>query len=281
MRTKYNDDLLRNIIIIKLSKNETEGAIESVLNSKRCMLSGAALLDAKIKIITHVTAERRFSIIEDTVNKFENDKQLWGELIVPLFLTMNELSNKSDRDGVSRKIMKFYRYAKKSGSIPVAALNVVAHIKLVNLEEKVARFNNIRLQFPEKRYSQLLSKKINSLNIVTTEALKILSVGSGKGIVKAYKILVESYDSLVTEVNNIVPPIKDKNYLKSFRRGMLKVTSPLQRKVNEFRREAKKHIFNSEILSKDNFFFLKNYSKGFHVMYFPDNPIIMDRGGRR
>ncbi len=281
LKAAYNGDLLRNIVIIQLSQNKVDEAINYISKFDNCNIAADTLSDVKLKIVQHVSEGKRYSVIQEVVDKFSNDKSLWGHMIEPLFTLRGELTSSSEKQEMENRIYAYFNHAKSSGEVPVGALNVVAHLKLIRLEQMISGFTSIKLAFPEKTYSALLGQKLNELNNITTKALEILTTGSGKGIVASYKALVESYQQLIDEVKNFIPPNTDNDYLASFKNGMLKVTGPLESKVAEFRREANKHIVQSEILSDYNRFFMKANSPGFNVMYFPDDAVIMDRGGVR
>ncbi len=51
----------------------------------------------------------------------------------------------------------------------------------------------------------------------------IQKIGSGKGIIGAYKVLVEAYESAAEEVEKFTPPGKGPEYVKSFKKSMAQV----------------------------------------------------------
>ena len=136
------------------------------------------------------------------------------------------------------------------------------------------------LSFPDKKFNELLQKKFAILDSLTSEAIGIMSVGSGKGIIKSYSILVSTYNHLISEIDRFTPPGKSPEYLNSFKSSMKNLIKPLVAKVSDFKKEATKQIHSNKILSHNNkeILFGENFSPEFILR---NTGVLMDKGGHR
>jgi hypothetical protein len=141
---------------------------------------------------------------------------------------------------------------------------------------------NMQLSFPEERYNSTLEGMFAQLDVFTQAALRVLDTGSGEGIVKAYRYLVEEYDRFAKKVYQFTPPGKSNDYITSFKKAMSDVVAPIANKSREFKNEAVRQIKNSKILASDNSFFLRGLNIPLDVQYHPaKGAVLMDRGGRK
>jgi len=91
--------------------------------------------------------------------------------------------------------------------------------------------------------------------------------------------LDESYGLLISKVNNFIPEGKSAEYVSSFKKSMTDLILPLQHKVKEFRREAKKQIEANGILSESNPHFLGKDGVNQIKFFSLNHGILMDREG--
>ena len=111
---------------------------------------------------------------------------------------------------------------------------------------------------------------------------QILEIGSGVGIVKSYKYLVQGHEELIKEVNGFIPPEKSEEYIRSFKKGMGGLVAPIEKQAKDFRKAAVKKIETENILSSDNSWFIGNMDLPFSPEYFVDkHGVLMDKGGAR
>ena len=165
--------------------------------------------------------------------------------------------------------------------IPLEGLDAISLIRLAALDEQVKRMNSIKLTFPEAEYNKNLKNKFQQLDKITTEAISIAELGSGIGIVRAYRIVVEGDESLYNEMTTFVPEGKSPEYVASFQKSMAKLGAPLEKQAQEFRESAVRKIEKENILSSDNGWFLVRNS-AIIPEYFNDNGIVlMDKAGAK
>jgi hypothetical protein len=179
-------------------------------------------------------------------------------------------------------MLTYYESSKKSKmSIPLEGLDAISLIRLTALEEQVKRLTSSRLAFPEAEYNKNLKAKFIMLDKITTEAISIAELGSGIGIVKAYRYLVYAHDSLKNEIVSFVPEGKSPEYVSSFQKGMQKLGAPLEKQAEDFRVTAIAKIEKENILSPDNGWFLVR-NDAIIPEYFNDNGnVLMDKAGAK
>ncbi|PIP94368.1 MAG: hypothetical protein COW78_10595 [Bdellovibrio sp. CG22_combo_CG10-13_8_21_14_all_39_27] len=176
--------------------------------------------------------------------------------------------------------MQLYQTAiSQKERVPLEALDRVSEIKMQSLGPISNKLDSIKLSFPEDKYNSLLKQKFALLDQITNEALGIFRIGSGQGVVKAYSILVNAYESTAAEIYNFKPDGKSPEYVTSFQKSMRDIALPLSNKAKEFYNEAVGQISKNDILSNDNALFLIKERQPLPV-YRPLKPgILMDKGG--
>ena len=240
----------------------------------------------KLNLMKFLYESERWSLVEELIDDLSKDKRNYAELIYPLAKLRRAYFSSGRREKalqLNKRILRYYKKAKAVRSkIPLESLDAVADLKVRSLKQKVRELENVPLAFPEKVYNERLKLKFTLLDNITARSLSNLSIGSGKGIVKTYRILVESYQHLINSISTFDPPNKSKAYKASFRKNMENIVVPLRQKITEFKNQAKKSIQQESILSLDNYYFLSNV-KGLPIRlrYFPKTKgVIMDKGGK-
>jgi tetratricopeptide (TPR) repeat protein len=276
----------KNAIVIYLADQRIEEARHLIRKSKQCRIPKSYVTDANMDILKSLVETQRWNSFKDLFGKLEKQKRLWGELIYPLssLYMMYQTSGKhAEARKAKNKMLRFYKHASsRRQDIPLEGLDVIASIKMQGLSFGAAKLDNIKLQYPEKRFNRLLQKKVKQLDRLTAKALEIFKIRSGKGIVKAYQYLVQSYRKVVEEIKAFTPPGKSPEYVKSFKKSMNALVRPIAKKADEFLAEAKKKIYSSKILSPDNKWFLGNEKIPIPIEYdAPAGGVIMDRGGAK
>ena len=139
-----------------------------------------------------------------------------------------------------------------------------------------------KFSFPEVEYNKTLKNKFAQLDRITTEAVAIAEMGSGIGIVKAYRYLVMGHEALRDEVLNFTPTGKSPEYVTSFKKSMAKLVEPLSRQASEFRETAVTKIEKENILSTDNGWFLIKNQFSFIPEFSSENgSALMDKAGAK
>lgn len=285
-RSRNKKNFFKNSYVIYLAHDNYKAARSIVDAGKTCGIPNSIIDEGQIDLIKYLASNKNWGALKDRINIVRNDSNILPEVIYPMSLLAEALKQSGrieDGRTIEVEILNFYSKAKNSRKdIPLEALDVVADLKMRNLRLEVSKLTSIKLTFPEKLYNESLKAKFAQLDQVTSTALKILEVGSGRGIVSAYKYLIESYESVGAEIRNFTPLDKSEDYIKSFKKSMADLTSPLLTKASDFRKEAVGQITKSNILSFDNNYFLQSTQLPVPPEhYYTRGAVLMDRGGKR
>ncbi|MBT5094438.1 MAG: hypothetical protein HOM21_09365, partial [Halobacteriovoraceae bacterium] len=285
-KTRNKKILFKNAIIIYLAEAEIDKASKVLGASYKCNLAKKVLIEAEFDLLNAMITQKNWDTIPGRISKLEKDLKIQAQLIEPLYklsIAYRDSGKLDKQIKMNKKILNYYKSLKrKKVKIPLAALDIVAGLKLMRLDADFSKISKIKLSFPEARYNSRLKKKFAQLDSITTKAVAVLEIGSGRGIVKAYRYLISSYRGLVKEIREFVPAKKPEAYVKSFRKTMKSITRPILKKANEFNREALRHIRSNKILSPDNVYFLSNRALPLDIQYsYYQDGLIMDKGGKK
>lgn len=286
LNSKNKDIFLKNSVILHLSDARIEEAREITKNASRCNTTPAVMTEVRLDILDALAETERWNSYEDQINQLENDPKAWPELIrhMEKLYVVYDASGKNDKTmQLKVRMMRLYQNClKQKIDIPLLSLDAIARIRLADLEKKVRVLDSIVLSFPEKIYNEKLKEKFKQLDDLTSDALDILNIGSGIGIVRAYQLLVVNYRKVAGAIKDFTPPDKGNEYISSFKKTMEKIYSPLYGKADDFVLEARKQIEGSKILSTENNWFLMQGISNFKPEYeYRPGGVLMDRGGRR
>lgn len=282
---KLADSFFTNSYLVHLANNQFNEASEVVNKGAACRIPRSKVEDGHLEILKVLAEQKRWPSYEAYINKLISVK-FRKDLIAPLaklrdsYKALNE--NKKVRD-LNIKINSLYNSQKRQKiQISVSSLWEIAKLELVNLEKSVEDFHKIALTFPEKTYNAALERKLNLLTKIANKSDRIFSIRSGKGTVRAYQILIETYQRFVKELRDFTPPKKDASYIKGFRNAMRQVESPLLKKSLNYLKDARKIINEGKVLSQNNYWFVPKSRMPINPEYhFEGNGVLMDRGGKR
>lgn len=285
-KTKNKETFFKNANIIYLAEDNLQKAVEVLNLGEKCGVGNSAMRDANLDTLKVLAEQERWRSFENLINRIDRYSSNYPHLIYPLSRlreTYLARGRVNEARAANEKLMRFYQISSKKGmKIPLEALDVVAENYLLDLKQAADKLKRLELRFPEKEYNQLLKQKFQYLDEVTSKSLNVFKIGSGHGIVQAYKILVETYKDLALEINSFKPAKKSEDYVSSFQKSMREISAPIFQKANEFEAEAKRQIKNSKILSTANFYFLGKSGLPVTPMFFPvKNGVLMDRGGKQ
>tara|TARA_R110000868_G_scaffold340216_1_gene600903 strand:- start:17226 stop:20111 length:2886 start_codon:yes stop_codon:yes gene_type:complete len=283
-KDKSERTYFRNAHIVALAKGDINAAKNIVSNGYRCKIPTSDLETAQMDIIRAYADEGQINDMMSEVGRVSKVAKLQGELIPFLEIYRKAISS-SGRSTASleKQMIGYYLNAKKRGySLPVDALNAVALIKAQDLESYKSRLESIDLKFPEAVYNKALQTKLAMLDKLTDMSKDVMSVGSGEGIARAYRVLVEAYLHVSQVVADFTPVGKSPEYVQSFRASMGQVAVPLKAKSDELRSEALAKAKSEDILSSDINFLQTMERVSFGVEHHPSRQgVVMDRGGSR
>ncbi len=274
-----------NIGVIALANGDLNTTSKILEDGVSCGINRKDIENLRVDLISRLAEDKRWAKLEREISTLTTASEK-GRVIPQLFELYKEYK-RSGRDKLSDnvrdQIIEFYNYAQRRNiKLELEILDIVAHFSVLKLEALENNLISIRLSFPESAFNTLLKSKISALDRLTDESLRILSIGSGVGIVRAYKLLYENYLNTASEIRNFAPVGKSKEYIDSFQKSMVNLTAPILKKASDYKREASLQIKKNEILSKDNVLFIVDKDLKFRFEYWPfKKGIIMDRAGGR
>ncbi|MBC7429510.1 MAG: tetratricopeptide repeat protein [Bacteriovorax sp.] len=275
----------KNANVIYLADKQFDKSLNILGKAPKCGLGNDVVLPGYLDHLNELAAASKWGSFSEVIKKLEASKEMWPQLIYPSSLLANELENlgrAEDAQKVRNKMLTYYEAAKKSKmDVPLEGLDAISLIRLAGLEVQVKNLKAVKLSFPEAEYNKNLKMKFQMLDKITTEAISIAELGSGIGIVRAYRLLVEGHESLQSEVLAFSPEGKSAEYVASFHKGMQKLAAPLEKQSQDFRHTAIKKIEKENILSSDNGWFLVK-NDAIIPEYFNDNGnVLMDKAGSK
>lgn len=276
----------KNSAYLLLAEGDLRKTEELIQLGKRCRVPSSHLVDAQFELLDEYGERKKWTDYENLVNGLFKNQDAQARLIHPLHLIqeIHEKFNNSSKAGLYKKFKhQAYRNAKKRRQdIPLEALDVIADEELKELVGLYSSMKSARLRFPESAFNNLLKRKLGILDQMTRKAASIQKIGSGKGIIGAYKVLVEAYENAAEEVEAFTPPGKSKEYIASFKGSMAQVAGPLRVSAASYRKEGWSSVESNKILSDYNYLLTPHPLDGMTVKYaYPHKAINMDRSGRK
>ncbi len=273
----------KNASFLSLANNDIAYVEQLVQKAKKCSISNSYVTDVQFEMLKVYEEKRMWKNFESTINDLSKNKRNRGELISnidALERIHRKLGNLKDVNSLHRKKLNFYYEAKKKKySISAADLDVIAEIENAKLEPISRRILQDRLSFPEKKFNTQMQNKLRNLDHLTSKAIAIQKIGSGKGIVVSYQTLIKTYHELIESIKDFTPNGKSKEYLKSFKASMNSLVRPLTKTLNDYKKNALESVTKNEILTKESREIILSIMKKPVEFYHEKNGYFMDRGG--
>lgn len=285
-KSKNLSIFFKNANVVYLAEKEFEKSMALLRKAPNCSIDKEIISSGYLDHLNELAQSSKWGTFNEVVKALEASKEMWPHLIYPSNLLANELENigrTEDAAKIKGKIENYFTSSEKSkGEIPLEGLDAIALIRVASLEEKISKLNQMRLVFPENKYNEILKKKFKMLEQITSDAIAIAELGSGIGIVRAYRRLIEAHDTLRNEIEEFIPEGKSTDYVSSFKKGMEKLVLTLLKQSSDFKENAKKMIEKQNILSEDNRWFYSVAHTGFIPEYFNEKQaVIMNRSGMK
>ncbi|WP_408098680.1 tetratricopeptide repeat protein [Peredibacter sp. HCB2-198] len=275
----------KNAAFIALANNDINKALEVRDFGKQCAIADAAIAEVSFEILKDLAKARRWESYEKLIAELETNSKNYPQLIKPYEDLRKEylgIGNNEEARQVAEKQNRFYQLAKSQKlDIPVEALDLMAEKMLTGVQDKKQRLDQIRLQFPEAEFNSAVKMKLQLLDQMTSDVNSIQKVGSGKGIVEAYKYVIESYESFGNELKNFAPEGKSPEYVASFKKAMAEVHGPILANARKQRSEVKKLINDNKILTFSNYAVLYSEIESNKRFLTEKEAVLMERGGRQ
>lgn len=275
----------KNAVFISLANNDLDKAIEIKETGKTCSIPDNVISEVSFEILKDLGKAKRWDSYAALLKELENNPKNFPGLIRPyedLRKQFISIGSNDDARQISEKQNKFYSQAKAQKlDVPVEALDLIAERMLLTVVDKKQKLEQIPLEFPEATFNAAVKSKLQLLDQLTSEVNNIQKVGSGKGIVEAYKYVIEAYENFGTSLKNFVPEGKGPEYVTSFQKAMADVHGPILQNARKQRQEIRKLITDNKILSQSNYSVLFSDVEKFKRYYTEKESVLMDRGGRK
>jgi tetratricopeptide (TPR) repeat protein len=275
----------KNAVFISLANNDIDKAIEIRDFGRSCSIADAAISEVSFEILKDLSRAKRWHTFEKIISELEKNSKNFPLLIKPyedLRRQFIGIGNNEEARLIYAKQNTFYQQSKAQKlEVPVEALDLIAERILFSLMGKKKRLDAIELTFPEAQFNTAVKTKLQILDQMTGEVNTVQQLGSGKGIVEAYKLVIDAYETFGTSLKNFTPPGKEEAYVASFKKAMADVHGPILSNAQKQRIEIKRLIIDNKILTFSNY----------NVLYFGSNvvkrfvtekeTVLMERGGQR
>ncbi|MGE3609047.1 MAG: tetratricopeptide repeat protein [Bacteriovoracaceae bacterium] len=275
----------KNSVFIALANNELDKAIEIKEFGKGCLIPDKSIAEVSLEILKDLAKAKRWDTYSSILMDLDKNSQNAPFLIKPYEDYRKELigiGDLTEAKSIESKQVHYFEQAKQQKiEIPVEALDIMSDRILVSIHEKKKRFESVDLHFPENEFNNAVKLKLQLLDQITVDVNNVQKIGSGKGIVEAYKIVIESYENFAQNLKNFVPEGKSPEYVASFQKAMAEVYRPILTNAQKQRHEIKKLIFENKILSVSNYFVLYSGQDNFKRYVTDKAAVLMDRGGKK
>ncbi len=275
----------KNAAFLWLAEGKIEKAEETLSLGVRCGVDTAPLNEVRLELAKEYSRDKRWESLEAVVNPVLSSPSHAPAALVHLAKLADihrEMGDEAKSTQWDRRFQEIHQSAKaRNAEIPVEALDIVAQRLLARLEAKRAPLAR-PLEFPEQKFNQAVKAKLTLLDSLTGDVQEVQKTGSGRGIVRAYGLLVSAYEDFASELKAFTPEGKSPEYLSSFRKAMEGVWAPILQTAKKRRQEAWKLVREHQILSPDNFGLIAPQGSALVPRYERKTPmVLMDRGGRQ
>jgi hypothetical protein len=275
----------KNAVFIALSNNELDKAIEIRNSGRHCNIASPVMTDVTLELMKDIAKAGRWDTYESMLKELEADPKNHALLIRPMEDLRKEhlkVGNTGDAKELEEKQRKYFEEARaKKIEIPVEGLDLMAEKIMGRVRNLKTQEGEITLHFPENEFNTAVKAKLKILDQLTSEVTAIQKLGSGKGIVEGYRLMIEAYETFGEELKSFTPEGKSPEYVASFQKAMGDVYGPILANARKHRSDVKKLIMENKILSPANYAVLYGRLEGFKRFVSTKTVVLMDRGGQR
>ncbi len=279
------DIAFKNAVFISLANEDLDKALEVKITAKLCSIPESVVSEVSVEILKELSRTKRWEVFQETIKELEVNSRNHPKLISPLEDLRKELILIGDSEEAMKIFNKqnnFYEMAKSQKlDIPVDALDIIAERMIQMAREKKKKIDIIQLMFPEENFNNQMRNVLQMMDQLASDVNQIQKIGSGKGVVQGYKLMIDTYEGFSEKLKNFNPPDKQSDYVESFKKAMADIYVPLLDNAKKQRSEMRKLIMENKILSPLNSEIL------FHQTGIPQQyimtrgSVLMDRGGKR
>lgn len=280
VREKKKITSFKNAAFTYLSISNIEETEKLISGGKKCGIPNSVLQEIEFEVMREYKNKQNWNRYEYYVGKLTNSKAHYNRIIDD-YLNLADIharfNNKRKEQAFVKMARKLYLKAKRAKKIvSIFALNTFAEKEVKEMEKTVAQIkllNFSTLNNFKKDFDRIFSK----LQLLEKQAQKVVEVGSGQGVLRAYRILNTSYTDFAKKLETTVPTGLKKEHIQAFKKDISAPIKAAYTAANAYLNEAKNAIRKNQILSSENHYFQDNK---FPVKFnSAGNIIFMDRGG--
>ena len=285
VKSSKKQTAFKNAAYMYLADGKTEKVERLITQTKKCRIRRKNIDGIRFELLKDYQQQKKWRLYESHYEKLSKSTSNWPRLIMPsriLTKVHSDLGNRADSSKYSRNEDRYYQYSDKNKlEIPVEALDAKADEMLIGLNSIKKQILDIELKYPANVFQNAVKKKFSLLDRLVTQSSKIQDIGSGNGIVKAYKVLIETHYEFSEQVKAFEPEGMKKEFVPLFKKDMTsQIVNPLLSQAQNYEKDANRTISKNEILSINNSSI--QTSKGEVAIRFWYNQVgvLMDRGGQ-
>ena len=267
------------------SNEDIDKALEVKNTAKLCSIPESVSSEVSVEILKELSLTKRWEVFQETIKELEVNSRNHPKLISPLEDLRKELVLIGDTDEAMKIFNKqnnFYETAKSQKlDIPVDALDLIAERVIQMARDKKKKIDSIQLMFPEENFNNQMRNVLQMMDQLASDINQIQNIGSGKGVVQGYKLMIDTYESFSEKLKNFSPPDKQSDYVESFKKAMTDIYVPLLDNAKKQRSEIRKLILENKILSPLNSEILFDQTVIPQQYIMTKGSVLMDRGGKR
>ena len=275
----------KNSVYIALANGNLDKAVEIRNFGRECAIPEATISEVSFEVLKELSKAKRYEAYEKMIEELEKSPANHPALIKPLEDLRKELVSIGDMEearAIAAKQNRYYQQGLQSkAEVPVEALDIMADRMIANVVEKKQRLDEVTLSFPEDQFNASVKQKLQLLDQLTSEVNAIQKTGSGKGIVTAYKYVIEAYEDFGSKLRAFVPEGKSPEYVASFQKAMSEVYEPILSNAQKQRSEIRKLIRENKILSAANYDVLFAGDERLKRYFTEKDSVLMEREGKR
>jgi tetratricopeptide (TPR) repeat protein len=286
IKSRKKSIAFKNGAFMLLAEEDMAGTQKIISLGERCNVPRSYIDNIRFETLKDYELLQQWNNFEIQINKLSKRKSNWPKLIIPLDTLSRvhrNIGNIKKSNELNYRVSKYYASSKKlKKDIPLAALTLISNKEIKKLEKIQSRIITTKLRYPASSFQKIMQKKLKWLDQLVAKASVIQKIGSGDGIVKTFKVLIETHKAFANEVKSFVPPgMKPKN-IPLFQKDMKKqIYGPLLTQAYNYEKDAWMSIEQNEILSINNSSISSKLENVPIRYWYPDKAIMMDRGGVR
>jgi tetratricopeptide (TPR) repeat protein len=278
--------IIQNINRLSMAIDNVTVPQQILQQSSQCGLSSSSVMDLKKDQLEWLIQKKKWNSLREELEQRQPSTPGMTPALLSAYLTLYQASSSSGQQELllqlETKIRQLYAESIKNKEIlGLEVLDKTSDFWMKDLRSLQKNWSSISFSFPEETFNQQLKQKLSLLDKMISTTKTITQIGSGRGIISSYRILMETLQDFSQLLLKQVPPNGSDSYKESFKMSMQKLAIPLRTKAMEYFQEGKTLIEKDHLLTFDNEAFLLPRPNHFpYNISIVDQLQPMERGGQ-